>query len=170
MATTEVLDFIKPSQMVPIHGDPGTTNLVRVGDGLVAGFPLPKLDGVGFTFVSRIPALGTPVGTGLTFGLLLVDDPGNTGAGLVVRVGITVKKIVSGTDTLTFTGADTETEASVTMDATTGEVVAAAVACTAIDSLAASSWYLVRVRRLGIASTDTHLGRVICIGAEVRDT
>lgn len=172
MATTEQFDVIRATDLIPAQGNNAQVQLVTCGDGLIAGAPLRKLDTSGYMFISRIPALGTPLPTGLTFGLILVDDPNNTGAGLVIRVGITVKLLATGTDTLTFTGAATETEASITMDATTGEYTlsSVAIANAALDSLAASSVYLVRIRRIGTAATDTHTGTVLLLGVTVRDT
>jgi hypothetical protein len=172
MATTDQFDIIRPTDMIPTTGTIGNLQPIPTTDGLSAGVPLrAKLDS-GYTFISRVPATGTPLSTGLTFGLALVDDPASPGAGKVVRVGISVKLLATGTDNLTATGMSAETVTSVTMDATTGEYVLSsiAIANASIDTLAASALYLVRIRRVGTDALDTHPGTVLLLGVTVRDT
>lgn len=171
MATTEQFDHIRAADLSPLAGLVSlfTARFAQSAGGLL-GRPLAKGDG--YQFLVRIPALGTPVATGLTFTFLLVDEANNADAGKVIRLGITAKLLATGTDTTLQTGASAEAEADATSDATAGEVtaVSVAVATAALDAVAASSWLLVQVRRIGTHANDTHSGRVIILGITVRDT
>ena len=171
MATTDRIDLIDPKSLIPINGVYNEVPLVAVG--VFAGVPLPKIDTVGYVFESRIPTSGTPLTTGLTFSIPLLDDPQNPSVGLVVRLGITVKRLVSGTSDYTLTSAATEVLASVTMPATSGviNVASVAIANAALPaSLAAGDRFLVQIRRVGSATADTHQGRVLLGKITVSDT
>jgi hypothetical protein len=171
MATTEQFDHVRAGDLSPLGGLVSQfSNRFAVSAGGLIGRPLGKNDG--YQFLVRIPALGTPVTTGLTFTLLRVDEASNGDASKVIRVGITAKLLASGTDTLTQTGASAEAEADLTSDATVGEATATdiAVATAALDVVAAGVWLLVQVRRIGTHANDTHSGRVILLGLTVRDT
>lgn len=137
------------------------------------GLPMRKLATEFYTALVRIPTDWT-VGTGLTFTTYLTDD-GKTASdlGLVVRIGIAVKKIVSGTDTTdTSASLDTEATSDVTLDETTKTIVATdkAVANATLDAAGAGDTILVRVRRIGTATQDTAQGNVALLALNVANT
>lgn len=169
MATGDRIDIVPPQRFVPENGP--VTDVKLRQSGAVLGFPLPDAD-TGFYFMSRVPTNGTPVSTGLTFQILLVDDPSNSDPGKVVRLGVTVKKIASTTDDLTATGAGTEAVGTATMNATTGIVTALSIAVTTsnADSIAAGDLIEVRIRRTGSNASDTHKGVVLVAQVTVSDT
>jgi hypothetical protein len=139
----------------------------------LGGLPLPKLSDQGYVALFETPGANTQ-GTGLTFKVALVDD-GSSAAdlGKVVRIGITVKLIATGADTLDLdTSAATETATDITLDATSGEVVVSAIAIAnaALDSVVVNRIAAIRIRRIGSHANDTCNGRVILLGCFVRNT
>ena len=170
MATGDRIDHVRPRDLCPEGTILEAAPLVASGN--LLGVPLEKLDSKGFSFHVRVPTNGTPLSTGLTFQLALVDDPNNSDPGKVVRIGIAVKVLASGTDDLTTTGAGTEQFFTGTMNATTGVItlVSAAIANANLDSAAAGSLLLVRIRRNGSNAADTHNGRVLLTNITVSDT
>lgn len=169
MATGDRIDIVPPQRFVRENGVPQRDPLMLVGG--VLGLPLSKQDN-GFQFLTRVPTNGTPLSTGLTFQILLVDEPNNSDPGKVVRLGVTVKKIASGTDDLTQTGAGTEGAVNVTMPSTSGVAIVGSVAITTsnADSPSAGDLLLVRVRRIGSNAADTHKGVVCVAQVTVSDT
>lgn len=169
MAANDRIDIVPPQRFVAENGNPTDFRLRQ--SGVFLGFPMADADG-GFCFVSRVPNNGTPLSTGLTFQLLLVDDPNNSDPGRVARFGVTVKKITGGTDDLTATGAGTETAGNATMNATAGVTTALSLAVTTAnaDSLAAGDLILVRIRRIASNAADTHRGVVLVTQVTVSDT
>ena len=137
------------------------------------GLSLPKLDSQGYTTWFTVDAALT-VGTGLTFSLPVVDDGTNSDdLGKVVRLGITVKKLVSGSDTADLdTAAATESTVDVTLDATSGEITVGskAIANAALDSVGAGDTAMLRIRRLGTNANDTCKGRIILLGVAIKNT
>lgn len=170
MATGDRIDIVAPHRFVTENGTPQLFPLRTVG--AVVGFPLVKQDNSGFWFTTRVPTNGTPLSTGLTFQLLLVDDPSNSDPGKVVRLGVTVKKLASTTDDLTSTGVGTETVGTATMNATSGVVTALSLAVTTAnaDAPSAGDLLLVRIRRTGTNASDTHKGVVLVAQVTVSDT
>lgn len=171
MATTELITFIRPQDFVAETGFASPPRLVKVG-GLV-GFPMNKLDDQGVQFEMRVPLLGTPLSTGLTFQTMLVDDPNNSDVGKVVHLGITVKLLATGVDSLVIgTAGGTEQLFDVTMPATSGLVIltATAIANANLDTAVAGARLLVRIRRNGSHANDTHKGRVVLCGVSISDT
>ena len=170
MATGDRIDIVEPHRYVPENGFPNTAFLRSVGG--VVGFPMVKQSASGFQFITRVPTNGTPLSTGLTFQLLLVDDPNNSSVGKVAKFGVTAKKLASTTDDLTQTGAGTENTGTATMNATSGIVTALSIALTTAnaDSPSAGDLVLIRVRRLGTDAADTHTGVVLVVGLTVSDT
>jgi hypothetical protein len=174
MATGDQFDVVRPLMM---QGDTGFLGAGRLRGSSatspnIGGVPL-STDTQGYEFISRIPANGTPLPTGLTFGVQLVDDPNNPNASGAVRIGITVKRIVSGTDdTTSGTSASAETLTTITMPSTTGVAIltSIAIANAALDSIAASDSYIVRIRRKKSDALDTHTGTVLLTLVTVRDT
>lgn len=170
MASGDQFAALAPTQFVALNGPSLIPQLVPVGS--YAGLPLNKLDTQYYVGEVRATA---GIATGITIGTALVEDPNtaNTDVGKVVRLGITVKVLASGSDTYDITtGAATEVTADVTMDATAGEVTLTNTAITAAnaDSIAAGSRALIAIRRIGSHANDTHRGRVILTSVTVRDT
>ena len=170
MATGDRIDIVAPQRFVTENGSLTMSPLRVVGG--VAGFAMAKQDNSGFQFTTRVPTNGTPLSTGLTFQVLLVDDPNNSDPGKVARFGVTVKKLASGTDDLTQTGAGTETAGNATMNATSGVVTALSLAVTTAnaDSPSAGDLLLVRIRRIGSNAADTHRGVPLVLQVTVSDT
>ncbi len=165
--TVEVLhprDWHRESSM----GEDASLNQVASND--VFGLALPKLTG-GYTATCFLAA-NLNMATGLTFMVATVDD-GKSAAdlGKVVRIGITVKRLVSAGTTFDL-DADSSTEVAtdITNDATAGEVVVTSIALTALDSLAVGEAFAVRIRRIGDHANDTCQGRVIMPLVAIKNT
>jgi hypothetical protein len=182
MASGDVFAIVHPKDLIPQNGlayevplsavvpPSATTNLGGAASGIL-GVPLNK-DGVhAYQFESKVPVNGTPLPTGLTFSFGLVDDPMNPGAGLNIRLGVTVKPIGS-TQDYSQTAAGVETLVTVTMPATSGVFKngALAVPNASLVSLGAGGRYLVQVRRVGTDVLDTHTGVVLMTAIFVSDT
>lgn len=134
---------------------------------------LPKLANQGYTAPFVVDAALT-VGTGLTFVPIVTDDGTNSDdLGKVVRLGITVKRLVSGSDTFDVdTNAATEATVDVTLDATSGEHVqgSCAIANAALDSVVVGNMAVVRIRRIGTHANDTCNGRALLAGLYIKNT
>jgi hypothetical protein len=174
MATGDFITQVGAKDLTPTNGVFNEVPLVMpTATGLgVAGAPCNKLANQAYQFQARIPLNGTPLSTGLTCVLAVVDDPRNPGAGLVGKFGITIKRLNGGAD-YTQTSASTEVTGTVTMNATSGieSVVSLAVTKAAISaSLAAGDSVLVQLRRLGTDAADTHQGVILITGAVLQDT
>jgi hypothetical protein len=168
----EMVAVLRPRDFYRLNGGyPDDSCLVQRGS--VAGLRLLKSDTQGFTAVTAINAEHT-MGTGLTLSIGVLDD-GTDAAdlGRVVRLGVTVKTLATGADTLDIaTSAATEQTVDVTLDATAGEIVLAslAIANANLDSAAVGSTILIRVRRIGAASQDTCQGTAVLTHVYIRNT
>jgi hypothetical protein len=136
---------------------------VLIGD--ACGLRLNKLDTQGYVLRALIPGSLT-MGTGLTFGfeVTVPDTPDySTDPGKVVRLGVTVKRIISGESLDLDTGAGTEQTVDVTLQVTAGLVTVAtlAIAAANLDAAVVGNRIAVRVRRIGSATQDTCRGSVI---------
>jgi hypothetical protein len=167
----EFVAVLRPKDFLPLNGSLGDSNVGIRGSN--AGLRLLKSDAQGFTTVGVINAEHT-VSTGVTLSLGVVDDGTDADdLGKVVRLGVTVKKLVSGSDTLDIaTNAGTEQTVDVTLDATAGEIVlgSLAIANANLDSTGAGDTFMMRVRRVGSASQDTCRGTALLTHVYVRNT
>jgi hypothetical protein len=162
---------IYPRDMVRLNGAP-LAEVPLAYSGTSAGVRIPKGDDDGVTFLVWVPA-GLTVATGFTYTIAVVDDGADADdLGKVVRFGLKVKNLASGTDDLTGTGASTEATHDITLDATSGQVVFTdkTMASAAQDSVATGGLMLVSLRRIGTASQDTCRGAVVLLGVKVRNT
>jgi hypothetical protein len=170
MANERVAE-IYPRDLIRLNGAP-IAEVPLVYRGVAAGIRVPKADVAGFSTLLWIPA-GLTIATGFTYTLAVTDDGSDSDdLGKVVRFGVTVKNIASGTDNLTATGAATEATVDITLDATSGEVVFSdlAIASASQDSVATGGLALLTIRRIGTASQDTARGAVVLLGVKVRNT
>jgi hypothetical protein len=155
--------------MGPGHNLLAPNPLIASGLGAGLGYrPLTDTDAV---WIGRLPDTAA-LATGATFTLFVADDPNNPDPGKVARFTVTVKKLAGGTDVLDETGMGTETAGTITLPATAGIVQSGAIAIVVanLDGVAAGDWVLIRVRRTGTNSADTHRGRVVLLAVDVRDT
>jgi hypothetical protein len=117
-----------------------------------------------YTDVIKIPGNAT-LTTGVKFDLVCTDDGKNANdLGLVAVLGVTVKKLVSGTDTFDVTASGgAEVTANVTLAATTNvaTILTISVPTASLDSAAAGDTIVVRFRRVGSNASDTLKGRVV---------
>lgn len=170
-AAFNAADVIAETAGGPTGGMNQLNNPTPVGLGMGAGFgPKQTSTCLGLFRVQNAALLAT----GLTVELVLADDVNNPGAGKNAVFGVTIGPITSGTSTFdesVLTSA-TEVTATVTMPATPGVMVIQAIALPVADlhGLAAGNTALVRIRRLGSNSSDTHPGRVVMLNADVRNT
>jgi hypothetical protein len=167
----EYIDQLRPRDFLRLNGAP-INEVDIVQRGVVGTLPLLKGDTAGYSAFVFIPHNLT-IATGFTFELGLVDDGNNANdLGKVVRLGVQVKRLVSGTDNLTATGAAAEQTVDVTLDATTNELVAGslAIANANLDGVATGERMLLLVRRIGTASQDTAPGCVLLTHVAVRNT
>lgn len=156
-------------------GLPGGSNkdpfgLIMVGAAAGSSFG-PKATTEAY-YLMFIPAAAT-LGTGLTFSLITADDPLNAGAGLVSVYGITVTPASAVALADAAFASSTEVTGTVTSNATAGKttVTSIAVPIASMNSLAASSWAFVRIRRLGLNSSDTNTaGRSVLLGVQAHNT
>lgn len=174
MATGDIFATVRPTELARANAPDGwISQLQAVGAGM-RGVPLRKLDTDDMYFLFRVPINGTPVATGITVEFMLDESarPGEQSAGSAVVIEVQVKKIVSGTDDETETGTGTAEKATVTMNATTGIVTVGSIAVTTAqaDNIAAGSWVLVQLRRIGSDAADTHPHSVILLGLTIKDT
>lgn len=173
MATTNTLLVLRPADGFPeSSGSPvGSPANSPIPVGVSGGLGYNKLADAGAVWVARLPATAS-FATGATFSLMVADDVNNSDPGKVARFAITVKTLATGTDTVTTAGGGTETAVDLTLPSTAGVVLVGSVAIVAanMDSAAAGSWVLIRVRRIGTHANDTHRGRVVLLGVEMRDT
>lgn len=181
MATGNQLDYIRPEQLQRENGPPQYPRNVpagapgAAGSGAavaICGVPLLDEDANGYQFVTRLPSTAA-LATGLTFNLHLADDPNNADPGDTVKLGITVKRLVSGTDNLTLASAAAEQAFTQAMPAVSGKVQTKACAIANANlpaSLAAGDLVLVRIRRLGSDAADTYAGVVLLLGVSILDT
>lgn len=146
--------------------------VVPLGDN--QGLRLNKLDTCGYTWIEVIPGSIT-MGTGLTFTFMMAlpptpdysDDPGK-----VLRLGVTVKRLIDG-ESLDFdTAAATEQTKDITVDATAGliDVSTLAVANANLDSAVVGNIIGIRIRRIGSATQDTLRGSAVLVRAGVANT
>ena len=168
----ELVAELRPRDFMRANGPLSMVDVAPIG--VLGGLRLLKSDTSGFYALIRVPANLT-VGTGYTAKALVVDDGADAAdPGKVIVVGATLKVLASGTDYATFASDDigTETTASVTLDATAGQVVegSLAVANANADSVGAGSWAIVRVRRIGTNASDTCLGTAILLGVHILNT
>lgn len=145
------------------YGLDPVANLALVGD--LHALPFEKLSDQGYTTTLFIPT--GSLTTGLTFLGLLTDDgrtPGDLGR--VVRLGITVKRLVSGENADLDAAAGTEQTVDVTLQATSGNLTAftLAIANANLDSAAVLNVIGIRIRRIASATQDTAQGRVLLVG------
>jgi hypothetical protein len=168
--------LMSPISFMPLNGPIfNLGNYRRIGD--VIYFALANLDTAGFCFEYRCNtnAMSGAAVLGVTFNLPVVDpSEGDGDPGRVVALGITHKRLVSGTDDLDAdTAGSTEKEFTVTTDATQGQVVlldAAFVAAEADGSYAAGDRVLVKVRRKASDADNTHRGTVLIGPIGVRES
>jgi hypothetical protein len=170
MAAGDQISLHSPPSLSPQNGLAWPTPLVQ-SNGMACA-PLMK-NGNPYFFKTRIPASAT-VSTGLTFAFEVTDDGKNSNdLGKVIVVGVTVKKLTSGTDTYDITAsAATEATASVTLNAATGVAVASSVAIAnaALDSAGAGDRILVQIRRVGTSTSDTCNGTALLSDVVVINT
>ena len=167
MASGDIVASVRPVEFVP-DGGPVTFNPLRPV-GALTGIPLGKENG--FSFLFQVPANGSPLSTGLTATVAIVDDPTSLAPGKVIELGVTIEPFT--TSTVDTDPATTyEVLASCTINATANEPTLTAVAVTNanLSSLAAGNWALCHVRRVGTNAADTHTGRPYCIGVQIKDT
>lgn len=145
------------------YGLDPVANLGLVGD--LHALPFEKLADQGYTTLFYIAA--GSLTTGLTFAGLITDDgrtPGDLGR--VVRLGVTVKRLVSGENADLDVGAATEATTDVTLQAVSGNLTrfTLAIANAGLDSAAVTELLAIRIRRVATASQDTAQGRVFLVG------
>lgn len=167
---TAALNHLWPRDGVPTgNGNP----VQNVGVGAVVGVGFNKQQTSGICWLWRVPTQAA-LATGLTFSLIVADDPNNADPGKVVRFSIIIGPVATGTlvDEATALASSNETGGSVTMNATSGKNTIASIAVVNADmnSLAVGNWALIRLRRLGTNSADTHRGRAVLLNATVYDT
>lgn len=158
----EAVFHIRPRDLCRLNGPIDDFDAAYSNDH--AGVRLAKGDTRGYTYIGTIPANLT-MGTGMTFSFVTSDD-GKLAAdlGKAVVLGITVKKLASGSDTLEIaTSAGTEQTLTITNDSTSGEVVLStkAIANANLDSAGVGDTVLIRIRRLGANSSDTAFGPLL---------
>lgn len=169
----EYIDQLRPYDLAPINGPIVQRALAYPGaTALVPGLRLPKSDTQGYIAQVYV-AHNLTIATGFTFNIGVVDDGTDADdPGKVVRFGITVKRLVSGTDNLTIASAATEQTVDVTLNATAGVLTTGALAIlnANLDSVATGDKILVRLRRIGTASQDTCRGAVLVTLFDIRNT
>ena len=157
-------------------GSAGGTN---VPSGDIRGLSLPRyltatnVAHYGYVALFRIPASLT-MGTGLTFKVYLTDDGRNAAdLGLVVAVGIGLKRLAANATDDEDVGGATEVITPCTLSTTSSgvSITSIAIATAALPASAAvGDLLLLRIRRVGTNSGDTCGGRAILLQVEVQNT
>lgn len=122
-----------------------------------------KSDLNGWSALVKLPANLTYT-TGLTFQFSVTDDGDAANLGKVVVMGVTTKKVTSGTDNYDIAAnAGTEQTVSLTLNSTAGVAVLGSLAITNanLDSAGAGDVVLIRIRRIGTNASDTAPGNVL---------
>jgi hypothetical protein len=167
----EFIDILRPKDFYRANGSMHDDGLAVTGS--VAALRLAKSDTAGFFAVCNVPGSLTQ-GTGHTYVLHVCDDGADASdLGKVVRLGITVKELLTGADTLAIgTSGATEVAVDVTLDATTGELVVSsnAIANASLDSIGVGDSFLLRIRRIGTHANDTCQGPVLLTHVVVKNT
>jgi len=170
MASGDVFERLRPIDFSSEQGGIiGGNNLKGVGK--VHALPMGR-DGAAFLALGHVWANGTPLSTGLTVELVVVDDPDNPGAGLVAEFGVTVVPLLTTAGVLTDPATTQEVTGAATVNATEGvvTVISVALANSKLASLAAGNNFVLKVRRISSGASDTHPGRVFVVGVTVKDT
>jgi hypothetical protein len=167
----ELVAQVNPADLFRLGGGPTKYN-DRVISGVVGGVRLKKSDANGYSCIVRVPP-GLTMGTGLTFTFGLTDDGKDANdLGKVVRLGVTAKRLVGGTDVMDLTVAGTEQTVDVTLNATSGVLVigSLAIAAANLDSAVVGDRILFRVRRVGTHANDTCTNAVVLTDINVINT
>jgi hypothetical protein len=134
--------------------------------GLARGIAFPKNKNAGFQDIIKIPP-PTTLTTGIKLDFLVVDDGSQAvDLGKAIVLGVTAKKLVSGTDNLDITsGAGTEATQAGTLAATSGVVtlITVSVPNANLDGAAAGDTVMLLIRRVHDNAGDTCPGRVLCV-------
>lgn len=174
-AATPIAQFT-PYSFIGANSWPDLPQLIPLPGGYGRGLSLRNIDTDAYDFFLTIPTDAT-VGTGLTFRLFLCDD-GDTltppvASFATIQIGLTVKKIVSGTDTSDMTtAAGTEQTSDIALSTTSKVMTVSdfAVANANLDSAGAGDNVMIRLRRIGSAATDTFRGRAVLAHLTVFNT
>lgn len=168
MATTDLLMHLRPQDAFP---EAGGNPAPDVTVGFAKGLAFNSLTDSGAVWIGRLPVTAA-LATGFTFQVMIAEDANNIGVAKAVRMAITVKKLAGGTDVISAAGAGTETGGTLTLPSTAGVVLTGTITIVIAnaDGVAAGDWVMIRVRRLGTNAADTHRGRVVLLGVDVRDT
>lgn len=174
MATGNTLFDITPAQFFPenniaAQGEPGL-----MYNGLARGVAYPGGVNSGAVCIKRLPATAS-LSTGATVVLLISDDPNNTLAGKSVVLGVSFAAMGTAGNYYapTTTGLGTEATATVIMPPTAGQTLSVSIAVLVANmpGLAASTFGMLRVRRLGANASDTGgTGVMLLLAASVFDT
>src|SRR5581483_5382438 len=135
-------------------------NFQRSND--LAGIVLPKTGSAPLNGVFLIPA--ATLTTGLTFKGALTNILASD-VGLVVRLGITVKRLAADESTDLDAAAGAEQTVDVTLSANDQGIalISKAIANANLDSGAVGDLVAVRVRRIGTSGNDTAVGAVLLL-------
>jgi hypothetical protein len=145
-------------------------SLQKINPGSASGTPAVPWEYLDAIFT--IPGNLT-MATGLTFFLQVCDDGANAAdLGLVVKFGISVKRLNANATTDLSTGAGTEQTGTVTLSSTTGGIAifTLAIANANLNSAAVGDAIGVRIRRMGADAADTCNGRIVLVGGHVKNT
>jgi hypothetical protein len=165
-----------PDAAPPYGGAGSGASLIAIGLGKGIGFPS------GVACAARVPfRLGADytATTGLKVDLLLADDPTDTAAKISKNAYMeaTIGPITSGTTTYDETAVtgvtvgSTAVLSAITMPATLGVLKTATISIPLADlnSLAASGWACLKIRRVGTNALDTDPGRVVLLAVDIYD-
>lgn len=174
-AATPIAQFT-PYSFIGANSWPDLPQLIPLPGGYGRGLSLRDIDTDAYDFFLTIPTDAT-VGTGLTFRLFLCDDGDAltppVASFATIQIGLTVKKIVSGTDTSdmsTAAGAEKTSDIALSTTAKVMTVSDFAVANADLDSAGAGDNVMIRLRRIGSAATDTFRGRAVLAHLTVFNT
>jgi hypothetical protein len=142
------------------------------GVGSFCGCRLNKLDNQGYVAIVKIPP-GLTMATGLTFSWGFCDNAEfSSDPGLVVRFGITVKRLIAGETPNMDAAAGAEQFVNVTTQGTSGNLTIGtlAIANANLDSAAVGDRIGIRLRRNGTNAADTFQGSVLVTDLSVINT
>ena len=159
----------------PTGGQTQPYSLVPVGTTGIAGAGFPNGVTSSLLFMFRVPN-AVALATGLTYNLCVTDDPLNppssTGLHSVWDFTIAPLTTASSKPDESPLASSTADKATITHGGTVGQLAFAdqAQVVAHTNSLAAGSLALLRLRRLGADSGDTHDGRCVFLNLDVRNT
>lgn len=176
MASGDTLVQLPPQDLIPENeGNPGGPPYSLATDGYSRAVAFGPNVNSGVYAVRRMPATYSD-STGITFNLLVSDDPLNPAVSKNARFGVSIAPVGGAGAYYPFdtTNLGTEQKGTVTLASTSGQAavpLTITVAKAVMGGVASGKFFMLRVRRLGTDALDTATaGRVLLHNVTITET